>query len=238
MNSYDNWAKFYDEIYGERSDNIKQVLKLINKYAPNAKTVLDIACGTGIVTNGLSQKFTIEGLDLSEGQIEVAKSKYPNIPFHQANMTSFKLDKKFDVALCLFNSINHLSDFNDWKKTFTNVKKHLNQNGTFIFDVNTISKLERLSNLRGAILNEFGNVNYRLITLTNPETNRYDWNIKVFENLGDSNYKLHKDIVKELGVPLELITNALKNTFENIGVYTLDGNIASEESSIAFFVCK
>lgn len=75
--------------------------------------------------------------------LQVAAGKVPSAKLYHQNMVDFSIDKKFDVILCVFDSINHLIEFEDWKKMFVNVKKHLSPNGLFIFDINTQEKLVR-----------------------------------------------------------------------------------------------
>lgn len=64
-------------------------------------------------------------------------------------MANFELDKKFDVILCIFDSINHLVDFEQWELTFDSVKAHLNDDGVFIVDINTVYKMERILRRNG-----------------------------------------------------------------------------------------
>lgn len=75
--------------------------------------------------------------------LQVAAEKVPNAKLYHQSMVDFSIDEKFDVILCVFDSINHLLDFEDWKKMFANVRKHLNPKGLFIFDINTQEKLVR-----------------------------------------------------------------------------------------------
>ncbi len=44
---------------------------------------------------------------------------------------------------CVFDSINHVRRFSDWKKVFSRVHEHLLPGGCFLFDINTERKLER-----------------------------------------------------------------------------------------------
>ena len=44
-----------------------------------------------------------------------------------------------------YDTINHLTLFSDWKKVFRNVSDHLKDNGLFVFDINTLHKLDFIS---------------------------------------------------------------------------------------------
>lgn len=70
--------------------------------------VLDVACGTGIVTRLASQRVgptgTVAGLDINPGMLAVARSvASPNVPieWHEASAEAMPLPKEsFDVVLC------------------------------------------------------------------------------------------------------------------------------------------
>lgn len=40
----------------------------------------------------------------------------------QQDVTSFRIDGRFDVIICVFDSINHVRRFSDWKKAGEEVK--------------------------------------------------------------------------------------------------------------------
>lgn len=237
MNTYNNWAKFYDAIYGDRANDISKIQNLIKENHPNAKTVLEIACGTGKIIKGLSDTYEVSGLDLSEGQVEEAKKILPNRPIYHQSMVDFKVDQNFDVILCLFNSINHITKYEDWISTFRSVKDHLNPNGIFIFDINTIKKLDRLSSF-GAMLQEFPVSNFRSVQVIKTGEGTYKWEIKVFEHVKDNNYVLHTDTIPELAVEYEQVYNTLKDIFNEVKAKDRSNAVVNEESQVLYFICK
>ena len=143
MTNYDKFSKHYDEVIGDRSKEAEKIKKLIKEFNPKAKTILELACGTGAILEYFTKEYTVSGLDLSKGMITVARREIPSGEFFHQDMTNFKLEKKFDVILCLFDSINHLLKFSDWQKVFKNSYKHLNDGGVLIFDINTEFKLQQ-----------------------------------------------------------------------------------------------
>jgi len=68
----------------------------------NEKTVLDLACGTGILTKQIAEKLPhakIIGVDITKNYLEKAKNKlllYPNISFINQDAEKLNLGKKFD----------------------------------------------------------------------------------------------------------------------------------------------
>jgi ubiquinone/menaquinone biosynthesis C-methylase UbiE len=125
MVNYDVFAEFYDPVMGERTDNIELIQGLIEQYNPQAKSVLELATGTGSVLKGLAEKYQVSGLDLSTEMLNKAKLKVPQAELHQRNMANFDIGKTFDVIICVFDSINHLETFDTWQQMFSSTYRHL-----------------------------------------------------------------------------------------------------------------
>jgi cyclopropane fatty-acyl-phospholipid synthase-like methyltransferase len=62
-----------------------------------------------------------------------------------ADMTNFDLRKTFDTILCNYNSICHLLKWEQWQAFFEMVNKHLEKDGLFVFDINTVYEFESIT---------------------------------------------------------------------------------------------
>lgn len=149
MNAYLRFSYYYDDIFSEL--DYTNWLYFIEPYLKKESTILDLACGSGTLAILLKLKgYNVEGLDLSSSIIDVAKEKakihHLNIPFYVDDMTSFKINKKYDVITCFFDSVNFLKDKYYLDKLFENVYNHLNDNGLFIFDVFSNNLLNEYKN--------------------------------------------------------------------------------------------
>ncbi len=134
-NNYDTlgWGNFSEKVYMD-----------IRAHVKNKKNILDIACGTGVLANKLAADgHNVWGFDLSDDMIRVAKRKTSTAVFSVNNMNTFQMKKEFDAITCVYDSINHITN---WKHFFKNVAKHLTQDGVFIFDYNTIAGLKKWGN--------------------------------------------------------------------------------------------
>ena len=90
--------------------------------------------------------------------LAIAAARLPGARLVQADMTAFRLPERFDVVICMFDTLNHVPSFTGWLTLFSCVHEHLAEGGLFIFDVNTAG---RMRGLDGAppYLDEFdGNV--------------------------------------------------------------------------------
>lgn len=233
---YSDFARYYDLIMGNRSKTIRLVKDLIHQTNPNAKDILELACGTGQILEPLSKKYNVYGLDLSKEMLSISKKKIPEAKLFHTDMTKFDLERKFDVILCLFDSINHITSFNGWEEVFSRVVKHLNPNGVFIFDINTISKLDSLTKNQPWV-NKFGK-NMVIMSVSSIGKDLTNWNTKIFENISGNKYNLIEEDIKEISFPIKKIKLTLEKTFKKIRIIDKDQKTASDKASRVYFICK
>jgi SAM-dependent methyltransferase len=137
---FDLIAPYYDALmagvpYGLWVGYLEDILRRLD-YHP--KTVLDVACGTGNVSERLSQRgYDLVGVDIAPGMIEVAREKRSPIEYHVQDMAELDLGRQFDLAISLFDSLNYVTDTDRLRLGMRKVAEHLNDGGVFIFDVNT-----------------------------------------------------------------------------------------------------
>ena len=236
MENYNLFAKHYDAVMGERKKTVGLLKKFISKYKPNAKQILELACGTGTVLKPLSEKYKVYGIDLSSEMLKIAKKKVRLGKFYHQDMTKFNIKGKFDVILCVFDSINHLTNFSDWKKVFHCSRNHLKDNGVFIFDINTEKKLHRLVN-EPPWVKQFGK-NLLIMKITDEGNGITNWNVKIFEYTGKDKYRLYEENIKEKSFSIKKIKNSLNKLFSSIFLVDHNHKKPSSSSEILYFICK
>ncbi len=137
-------APYYDALmagvpYKLWVDYLEGILRRLN-YRP--RTVLDVACGTGNVSEVLARRgYQVVGVDLSEPMIEAAKSKQSQVEYHAQDVAELNLGRQFDLAVSLFDSLNYIIDVETLQRGMKRVAEHLVTGGLFVFDVNTIYAL-------------------------------------------------------------------------------------------------
>ncbi len=237
MVNYDIFAKFYDDIIGQPSSNQHEMLeKLIKQHAPKAKTVLELGCGTGSVLEQLSKHYSVVGIDLSKEMVKRAKKKVPSGTFSVMDMSSFRLNQKFDVILCMFDSINHLTTFDQWKSLFQSASQHLTESGIFIFDYNTIEKLEKLAQ-SPAWTKSFGN-NQLIMQVVESKKHVYTCFIKVFEHSQGTKYQLWEEAIQEASFPQTKILTAARKYFTIQKVFSITLKKILDKSEKIYVICK
>jgi SAM-dependent methyltransferase len=234
--SYTGFAEFYDAVMGDPTGKIELISDWIRQHAPQARSLLELGCGTGSVLTGLADLPSLTGIDLSPRMLEIARIKVPRAQLVEADMASFALQERFDVAVCVFDTINHLDTFDAWKDLFERVHEHLVEHGLFIFDVNTIGKLRALGNAPPWV-HDFD----RNVLIMNVEFDGQQmsiWDVRVFQHLNDRQFLLHHERIGELGVPLGEIRAALRDDFEVVDEHDPDGTSPTDESRRVYFVCR
>ncbi len=235
MQSYGKFSKFYDQVMGDRSAAANYIRDLIEVHHPNAKTLLEVACGTGGLLGRLSESYDVTGLDRSRPMLAIAKQRLPNIQLLQQDMTSLRIGRRFDAIVCAFDSINHLQGFSDWRKTFRGVAAHINTDGLFVFDVNTTGKLQRLAD-GPAWVKQFDR-DLVVIKVIGGKGNKFTWDVKIFAHRKRDDYQLIHETIEERTFRMQRILVTLRSHFRMVKVFDPEGKRPSDRSERLYFVC-
>ncbi|MBP2025473.1 class I SAM-dependent DNA methyltransferase [Peptoniphilus stercorisuis] len=139
---YGDFAKIYDALmYDFDYDLVYETLK--NTVDKNTLNILELACGTGSLTEKLANNYNVDALDLSEDMLSIAQNKinkFKNVKLFKQDMRYFNMSKTYDACFCICDSLNYILKKDDIDNIFKNVYNHLEENGKFIFDLNTERK--------------------------------------------------------------------------------------------------
>ncbi|MFF1560764.1 class I SAM-dependent DNA methyltransferase [Streptomyces sp. NPDC058279] len=131
-------AEMYDLLYQDRKDyraEAAEVSELVRAHKPDATSLLDVACGTGIHLEAFAALFDrAEGIDLSEHMLEVAAQRLPNAALHHGDMTGFRLDTTFDAIVCMFSSIGYLRTTEQLNAALSRFAEHLTPGGVVVIE--------------------------------------------------------------------------------------------------------
>ena len=130
-------AQVYDRVYAWKDyrSEARRIHELVHRYGPRpARTLLDIACGTGSHLRYLAHWYEVTGLDASPEMLRVARRKLPGIRFVHGSMQEFHLPGRFDVITCLFSAIGHVRSERELRRTVANFAAHLNPGGVVIVE--------------------------------------------------------------------------------------------------------
>ncbi|MFC9059886.1 class I SAM-dependent methyltransferase [Streptomyces sp. NPDC057074] len=108
-------ARVYDLVHqgkgkdyaGEAAD----LAALVTARVPGARSLLDVACGTGLHLSHLAARFErVEGLELSPDMLAAARHRNPATTVHHGDMRDFALGTTYSAVTCMFSSIGHMTD--------------------------------------------------------------------------------------------------------------------------------
>lgn len=145
MSVFSDYASCYELLYKDKDYNAEAdyVINLLQKYNPNAQSVLELGCGAGTHAFLFAEKgYSVHGIDLSPEMLNIAQNKLQQAPeyiknrlsFICSDLCNFELNKKFDAVISLFHVMSYQASNYALEKAFHTASKHLEKGGVFIFD--------------------------------------------------------------------------------------------------------
>ncbi len=120
------------------------VHKIVSRFQPGSRWVVDISCGTGMLAAFLTKHgYRVTGLDSSLPMLKEAQRRGRGSHFICADLVSLPLYQKADAIVSLYDSMNYLLEPVLWHNAFADIHRSLNKNGLFIFDVSTLMNSKR-----------------------------------------------------------------------------------------------
>lgn len=151
MDAYTSFAAVYDTFmdnipYEEWCDYLCGLLK---DYGVLDGLVLDLGCGTGTLTELLSQRgYDMIGIDNAEDMLFIAMEKKietgQDILYLLQDMREFELYGTVKAVVSICDSMNYILEYEELVSVFRLVNNYLDPEGVFIFDMNTIYKYQEL----------------------------------------------------------------------------------------------
>ncbi|MGH3648802.1 MAG: class I SAM-dependent DNA methyltransferase [Micromonosporaceae bacterium] len=134
---YDELASVYDAIYRSRKDYVAEarlVTGLIRDRAPDAASLLDVACGTGEHLIHLRDEFEVTGVDISPQMIDVARTKLPGVELRVADMRELRLGQSYDAVICLFSAVGYLGASSELDAAMAAMAAHVHPGGVLVIE--------------------------------------------------------------------------------------------------------
>jgi ubiquinone/menaquinone biosynthesis C-methylase UbiE len=130
--------RFYDEIYSFKnyaaeSEKLRTIIER-HPARSSPRSLLDVACGTGMHLSHLSKHYRCEGLDLDAKLLAIARERCPGVAFHTGDMTGFHLGRTFDVITCLFSAIGYARTVEQLDDAAAAMTRHLAPGGIMIVE--------------------------------------------------------------------------------------------------------
>ena len=134
---FERSQRFYDAIYawkdyereGDKLDG------LIQARIPGARTLLDVACGTGKHLEVLRERYEVEGVDVDPEMLQIARERLgPDVSLHVADVVELDLGRSFDVVTCLFSAVAYTRTEERLRAATGAMARHVRPGGLLILE--------------------------------------------------------------------------------------------------------
>ncbi len=227
MSIYSEFASVYDMMQYDVDYAfwIEGIIEIAKSHNAGAKSMLELACGTGTLAIGLAKKgFLTEGIDISEDMLTIAQTKaYENgakVRFYNQDMIHFNTKKKYDVIFCMCDGMNYVIDDADMKKVFSNIMDHLSPGGILIFDLSSKYKLSEIIG-NHTFAETFENEAYIWENEYETEQSLLRFSLTLFKDDGDG-YVRHEENHVQRAYDIDEIKALASTKFDTIRI--LDGD--------------
>jgi SAM-dependent methyltransferase len=129
-------ARFYDALYSWKDypGESTRLVEVIDARVADPRTLLDVACGTGLHLALLRERYEVEGTDLDPKMLEIAAERLPGVPLHVADMVTLDLGRTFDVVTCLFSSIAYTVTRERLRQAVAAMARHVAPGGILVLE--------------------------------------------------------------------------------------------------------
>ena len=224
MDAYKNLAASYDRLTNDvdYEATVEFYMEILRREGLAPRTVVDLACGTGSVTEILARKgYRVTGVDMSEEMLTEAAMKTMDMeqpPMYSCQLLQeLRMPRGVDMAVCALDSLDYILDPADCKEAIRRAYKALNPGGIFIFDVNTPEKLRAMDDQ--VFLDEDDDVYCVWRGEFDEETNICSYGMDLFQREGTM-WRRSFEEHREYAYSQEQLTEFLKDAgFTHIRVY-------------------
>lgn len=132
-------AELYDVVFRSRGKDFAgeatALTRLIRDRSPTARSLLDVACGTGAHLETFAELFDeVAGVERSPDMLAVARRRLPGAPLHLGDMRDFDLGRGFDAVTCMGNSVACVPTVAELDAAVARMAAHLTPGGVLVVE--------------------------------------------------------------------------------------------------------
>jgi SAM-dependent methyltransferase len=132
-------AELYDVVFRSRGKDFgaeaEEHTRQIRSRFPGAKTLLDVACGTGAHLARFATLFEhVEGLEITPAMREVAGRRLPEVTVHAGDMLHFDLGRTFDAVTCIGNAVASVGSAAEMATAISRMAAHVVKGGIVVVE--------------------------------------------------------------------------------------------------------
>ena len=104
------WNKYADENESRYNEEFSKYLRDLASSLPGVNSILEIGCGTGIDLRLFPDSFQLNGIDLNERALKIAKEKLSSGNFQKENITKLPFEDSSIDFVFTHGLMNYLDD--------------------------------------------------------------------------------------------------------------------------------
>ncbi len=145
MAQYETLGHYYDALVRDEQAS-QDWVDWIESFGPK-EDFLELACGSGEITERLALNHKVTALDLSAAMLEEARKKdiARQVHFLHQDMRDLSNLGSFDAIGCFCDSFNYLIEEQEVRDFFREVHDHLKSGGLFLFDSHGLARLDEFA---------------------------------------------------------------------------------------------
>lgn len=244
MDAYTSFASVYDLFM----DNVPYeewcafLCKILAQHGITDGPVLDLGCGTGKMTRLMSEQgYDMTGIDNAAEMLQIAAMEPGEVPilYLLQYMQDLELDGCVRAVYSVCDCVNYVLDEEELQQAFSRVHEYLEEDGVFIFDVNTSYKYTKLL-AENTFAESRDEGSFIWDNYYNEEERINEYDLTLFIPEGDELYRRYTETHYQRNYETETLLKLLKNAgFTDICVYDdyTDAPLC-EMSERAVFVAK
>lgn len=240
---YGEFSYIYDKLsfdieYEKYADNIKTLAK---KYGINNNNMLELACGSGMLTQYFFDDFDrIDALDISTDMLNCFAEKYDNDKVNLIYYDMVEYEKKdfYDLIVILLDSVNYVTKPSDLEKLFRNSYDNLKDDSLLVFDINSEMKMREIFGSECYVY-EYEDIFYTWDNYL--EDNLIDMSLNFFVENPDGSYRRIEEYQQERIYTIDYVKDLLGRIgFEDIKIFDEDtfGDVNEDTLRVLFSARK
>jgi len=247
---YSEFAAIYDAVmrdvaYEMWADYVEEICR---RHGLTPATLLDVACGTGNSTLPFAARgYRTAGVDASPAMLAVARAKAKagnlKVEFARQDMrflraSELSVGPEFDLVICLYDSINYLTDPKELERALPGFLRALRPGGLLIFDVNAARRLSQMTET--SILLEGAGWTFLEQNTFDPATSIWEITVTGFLRHRGELYRRFREVHRERAYSEDEMRAALSGAgFQVKAAYNAFGlEPADHETARIYFVAQ
>lgn len=148
---YSGFALCYDALMSEVDYEAwtERLMDAAARHGARPKTIADLACGTGNITNALAERgFDVIGVDVSQPMLSIAQDKayeaHLKVRYLLQDIVTLQLHRPVDLLTMINDGINYIEGEAQLISAFEHMARALKPGGLLLLEFSTPYKLEHV----------------------------------------------------------------------------------------------